>query len=307
MTNWFAMKSISRNSFLKKAAVLGVHLPVLSCLHSSSAKESNRFQIGIQEYTFHRWIRSGKLTHLDYPALAKDKLGITNIEYWNRPFEGRHTDQKYVGELTKRTLGEGMTNVLILVDAKHQLDAKTCEQRDLALEEHKAWVDCAEQLKCSAIRVNCRSGGDSEENLKNAVSGLRPLCEYAKGSGVKIAIEPHGGNSANPDWLVKAMKALDHPNAGLLPDFNNFGKYDRYDGVTKSLPYAVAVCAKALGFKDDGTEKHTDYHKMLKLVHDSRFSGVITIEFEGHDLDPIAGSLKTKALIEKALAAAGCS
>ena len=297
------MQSITRKSFLQKTALL----PALTQLPLASAKDSKRFQIGIQEYTFHRWIRSGKLTHLDYPTLAKDKLGITHIEYWNRPFNGKHTDKKYVGELAKRTLGEGMTNVLILVDAKHQLDAKTCEQRQQALEEHKAWVDCAEQLKCSAIRVNCRSGGNPEENLKNAMTGLRPLCDYAIGSGVKIAIEPHGGNSANPDWLVKAMEGLEHPNAGLLPDFNNFGRYDRYDGVTKSLPYAVAVCAKALGFKEDGSEKNTDYHKMLKIVHDSMYSGVITIEFEGHDLDPIAGSLKTKALIEKALAAAGCS
>ena len=34
----------------------------------------------------------GKLDHLDYPALAKEKLGITHIEYWNRPFNGKHTD-----------------------------------------------------------------------------------------------------------------------------------------------------------------------------------------------------------------------
>ncbi|MBT7742323.1 MAG: hypothetical protein HN727_11025, partial [Opitutae bacterium] len=72
--------------------------------------------MGIQEYTFHRWI-GRKLDHLDYPALCKDKLGITHIEYWNRPFGGKHTDKKYVGELVKRTTGEGMKNVLILVDA----------------------------------------------------------------------------------------------------------------------------------------------------------------------------------------------
>jgi hypothetical protein len=33
---------------------------------------------------------------------------------------------------------------------------------------------------------------------------------------------------------------------------------------------------------------------------------VVTIEFEGHDLDPVEGSLKTKELIQKALKAAGC-
>ena len=282
----------------------GLHF---QALFSSPEERNERFQIGIQEYTFHRWIRQGKLTHLDYPALVREKLGIHHIEYWNRPFAGKHTDRKFVGELAKRTLGEGMENVLILVDAAHQLDAKDCTNRQKGVDEHKAWVDCAQQLECSAIRVNCRSGGDPEGNLKNAVDGIRNLCDFAKGSGVQIVIEPHGGNSANPDWLIKVIETLDHPGAGLLPDFNNFGKYNRYDGVAKCLPYAAAVCAKALDFDEEGNETRTDFYKMLKIVHDSAYKGVISIEFEGHGLDPIAGSLKTKDLIQKALAKAACT
>ena len=57
-------------------------------------------------------------------------------------------------------------------------------------------------------------------------------------------------------------------------------------------------------FDDSGNETKTDFFRMLKIVYESDFSGVISIEFEGHDVDPIAGALKTKALIEKALEAA---
>ena len=266
--------------------------------------DPNRFQIGIQEYTFHRWIKSGKLTHLDYPGLVKRELGITHIEYWNRPFNGKHTDKAFVGELVKCTTGEGMKNVLILVDAKNQLDAKDAAQRDRAVDEHKGWIDCAAQLGCDAIRVNCRSGGDKQENLKNAGLGLGALCDYAKDTPVKVVIEPHGGHSQDPDWLLAAMKEIDRPNAGLLPDFNNFGKYDRYDGVTKSLPFAPAVCAKALKFDEQGNEVNTDYFRMLKIVYESDYSGVISIEFEGHGIDPVEGSRQTKTLIERALKAA---
>ena len=74
--------------------------------------------------------------------------------------------------------------------------------------------------------------------------------------------------------------------------------------MTKSLPFAPAVCAKALKFDDKGNETHTDYFRMLKIVYDSDFSGVISIEFEGGGIDPIEGALKTKALILKALKAA---
>jgi hypothetical protein len=197
-----------------------------------------------------------------------------------------------------------MKNVLILVDAKNQLDHANKDQRDKAVEEHKGWIDCADQLGCDAVRVNCRSGGNPEVNLKNATDGVGRLCDYAKDTKVKVVIEPHGGHSQNPDWLLKAMKAVDRPNAGILPDFNNFGRYDRYDGVAKSLPFAPAVCAKALNFDEKGNETNTDYFKMLKIVYDSDFSGVISIEFEGGGIDPIEGSLMTKKLILKALEAA---
>ena len=300
----YCMQRLSRRNFTCNIAV---GLPALSFLPSLLAKDKDdpdRFQIGIQEYTFHRWLGSGKLKHLDYPALAKEKLGITHIEYWNRPFNGKHTDKKYVGELVKRTTGEGMKNILILVDAKNQLDSRDAKARARAIDEHKSWVDCAAQLGCKAIRVNCRSGGNREENLDNAAEGLGALCDYAKGTKVKIVIEPHGGNSQDPDWLLAAMKKINRPNAGLLPDFNNFGRFNRYEGVTKTLPFAPAVCAKALKFDAKGNETRTDYYRMMKIIYESDYSGVISIEFEGGGIDPIEGSLKTKALILKALKAA---
>ena len=276
-------------------------------LMADSRGKKDRFQIGIQEYTFNRWLKSGKLDHLDYPALMKKELGISHVEYWNRPFAGKHTDKKYLGELVRRTRGRGIKNVLILVDEKHELDHVSQSERDKSVELHKAWVDCAAQLGCDAIRVNCRSGGDPDENLKQAVDGMGRVCEYAKGTAVKIIIEPHGRNSQNPDWLIRVMKELNHSHAGLLPDFNNFGEYDRYRAVRMTLPFASAVCAKALKFDEKGNERNTDYERMLKIVHDSSYSGVISIEFEGHDLDPIAGSRKTKELILRGLEKARAS
>ena len=97
------------------------------------------------------------------------------------------------------------------------------------------------------------------------------------------------------------MKKINKPNAGLLPDFNNFGRYDRYYGVKERLPYAPAICAKALKFDAKGNETNTDYYRMLKIIYESDYSGVISIEFEGRGVDPIEGSLKTKALIQKAI------
>ena len=296
-----AMQIQTRRLFLQSMALGSMAVSVGVDLSAKNKSNPNRFQIGIQEYTFNRLLRSGKLKHLNYPSMVKKELGIEHVEYWSRPFEGKHTDKKFVRELLRRTKGEGISNVLILVDEKHELDHEKKSERDLSVDLHKGWIDCAAQLGCDAIRVNCRMGGDPKDNLKRAVDGVGRLCEYAKGTPVKVVIEPHGRNSQNPDWLLAVMKELDHSHAGILPDFNNFGSYDRYSAVEKTLPYAPAVCAKALKFDDEGNEIHTDYFKMLKIVHDSEFSGVISIEFEGHGVDPIVGSRMTKKLILEGL------
>ena len=295
------MKTQNRRLFLQSLGIGSCGLSFGTNLFGKDKSDPNRFPIGIQEYTFNRILRSGKLKHLDYPALVKKELGIEHVEYWSRPFEGKHTDKKFVGELNSRTKGEGISNVLILVDEKHELDHEKKSERDKSVDLHKGWIDCAAQLGCDAIRVNCRMGGDPKDNLNRAVDGVGRLCEYAKDTSVKVVIEPHGRNSQNPDWLLAVMKELDHSHAGILPDFNNFGSYDRYSAVRKTLPYAPAVCAKALKFDDEGNETHTDYFKMLKIVYESAFSGVISIEFEGHGIDPIVGSRMTKELILKGL------
>ena len=295
------MKTQNRRLFLQSLGIGSCGLSFGTNLFGKDKSDPNRFPIGIQEYTFNRLLRSGKLKHLDYPAMVKKELGIEHVEYWSRPFEGKHTDKKFVGELNSRTKGEGISNVLILVDEKHELDHEKKSERDKSVDLHKGWIDCAAQLGCDAIRVNCRMGGDPKDNLNRAVDGVGRLCEYAKDTSVKVVIEPHGRNSQNPDWLLAVMKELDHSHAGILPDFNNFGSYDRYSAVRKTLPYAPAVCAKALKFDDEGNETHTDYFKMLKIVYESTFSGVISIEFEGHGVDPIVGSRMTKELILKGL------
>ena len=105
-----------------------------------------------------------------------------------------------------------------------------------------------------------------------------------------------------PDELFGVCKAM--METGLLPDFNNFGKYDRYDAVQRTLPYAPAVCAKVMALDEEGNAKKTDYYRMLKLIYESDYSGVISIEYEERGKDPLVGSRKTKALIERALAKA---
>lgn len=185
------------------------------------------------------------------------------------------------------------------------LDDADSKVRALAANDYRPWLQAAKTLGCHSIRVDVRSKGDASEVQKAAVDGLNQLCEIAEPFGVDIIIENHGNHSSNGAWVASLMKAVDRDNLGTLPDFGNFGNYDRYLGVTELLPWARAVCAKTHGFHADGTEEQTDFARMLKIVKDGGFKGYIGIEYEGNKHSPVEGVLLTKQLIQKTLSKMG--
>ena len=298
---------MNRRSFLRSSSTAALSVSALGTLGSASTAQANskpRFEFGIQQYTFRKPIQSGALDVLDYPMHCKKELGISNIEYWSGGLK-KKGDAGYLAELKKRSIGEGLKNILILVDLGPKIDSPDAKVRAASFEEHKPWVDAAAALECGGIRVNISSGGDQEENLKNAVAGVAPLLDYAEAAGVKILLENHGGHSSNGAWVAKLMTAVDRPSFGTIPDFGNFKDYDRYLGVAEMMPWADTVCAKAHGFDAEGNENKTDYYKMMKVVSESDYRGVISIEFEGGDLSPEDGSRATRDLLKQAAEAAG--
>ena len=141
--------------------------------------------------------------------------------------------------------------------------------------------------------------------------------EYGEKVGINVIVENHGGWSSDGQWLSNVMKSVNKSNVGTLPDFGNFcirrdGKgqwdgncveeYDRYKGTAEMMPFAKGVSAKAHDFDAQGNCVETDYVKMMKVVKDAGFRGIIGIEYEGEKLSEEEGIKKTKALLEKMLA-----
>ena len=164
-------------------------------------------------------------------------------------------------------------------------------------------------MDCHSIRVNAQSEGEYDEQMKLAADGLSRLTEYGTKNDINVIVENHGGLSSNGKWLSGVMDMVNHPRCGTLPDFGNFylgsweekGNewYDRYIGVEELMPYAKAVSAKSHNFNDDGTEKDTDYSKMMKIVLDAGYRGYVGIEYEGPELSEMDGIAATKKLLEK--------
>ena len=269
-------------------------------------KKDSQFKISLAEWSLHRSIWSKKIDHLDFAELSMKNFGIDAIEYVNTFFFDKAKNVNYLNEMKNRADNSGVKSLLIMCDNEGDLGDPIKENRNKAIENHYKWVEAAKFLGCHSIRVNARSKGSYDEQIKLAVDGLQRLTEFSSKMDINILVENHGGLSSDGLWLSSVMKEVNHEMCGTLPDFGNFKidknrEYDRYKGIQELMPFAKAVSAKSHAFDDNGDEIFSDYNKILKIVNASGYNGYIGIEYEGSDLDEIDGIQATKNLLNKVL------
>lgn len=292
----------SRRDFLAaSAAVTGTAL--LPRLHAAEPKDV--FKISLAQWSLHRAFfgqkGSTKLDPLKFAEISKKDYGIDAIEYVNQFYKAKKKDDAYLKDLKKVADDNKVTSVLIMCDGEGALGDPDEKKRQQAVENHYRWVEWAVFLGCHSIRVNAQTGGNGsrEEKAKMAADGLRKLTEFAEKHKIGVIVENHGGLSSDGQWLAGVMKLVDNKYCGTLPDFGNFGNYDRYKGVDELMPYAKGVSAKSHDFNDKGEETHTNYHRMLDIVvKKHKYHGFIGVEYEGGKLSEPEGIKLTKKLLE---------
>jgi sugar phosphate isomerase/epimerase len=211
----------------------------------------------------------------------------------------------------KRCKDNGVKNHLIMIDGEGGLGELDDATRLKAIENHYKWVEAAKYLGCKTIRVNAFGRGTAEEVSAAAIDGLGRLGEFASTMKINVLVENHGGYSSNGQWLSNVMKQVARNNVGTLPDFGNFCierkpkswecevSYDRYQGTKELMPYAKGASAKSYDFDENGNVIETDYQRIMEIVKESGFKGIVGIEYEGSNLDEYEGIRKTKALLER--------
>jgi sugar phosphate isomerase/epimerase len=308
---------MNRRTFIENASALG--LLGLSGTDLLALPKKEWFRISLAEWSVHKAIFGGTLDNLDFPAKAKNDFGIEIVEYVNtcfksktKDFKANGSDAKYLKELMKRCLDNGVENHLIMCDAEGDLGDADSTKRKQTVENHHKWVNAAVALECKTIRVNAGGKGTAEEIAKTAADGLFMLGEYAEKFNINVIVENHGSYSSNGKWLSSVLKTVGLKNVGALPDFGNFcitrnkanwriceEDYDRYLGTSELMPYAKGVSAKTNEFNEKGDEANMDYKRLLKIVKKSGFRGIVGIEYEGEKLSEDEGIKATLALLKK--------
>ena len=298
--------SINRRAFLEQSAIFASGAVLMSVAGEGvyAGEDEPLFRISLAEWSLHRTLFGGKLDNLDFAKTAKNDFGIEAVEYVNQFFKDKAKDQKYLAEMKKRAGDFGVRSLLIMIDDEGALGDADEARRKQAVENHYKWVEAANFLGCHSIRVNAQSQGSYEEQLDRAADGLRRLTEFGAAHQMNVIVENHGGLSSNGAWLAAAIKKVNHPRCGTLPDFGNFNlgdgrQYDRYKGVQEMMPFAKGVSAKSGDFDEQGNERNIDYLRMLKIVLDAGYRGHLGIEYSGNGLSEPDGIRATKKLLER--------
>ena len=218
------------------AAAASAALPALG-------SQSARFSISLAQWSLHRTffgnalaagfaafgqtlrtepesVLQGDRHPLEFAAIARNEFGIGAIEYVNTFFYGHAKDSAYLDELRRRADDNGVTSLLIMIDAVGALGAPDDATRAASIENHRPWLAAAKHLGCRAIRVNAASSGAKAEQQKLAADGLSALAAHAAIEGLDVLVENHGGWSSDGAWLAGVIRMADQPNLGTLPDFS---------------------------------------------------------------------------------------
>src|SRR4051812_13577482 len=123
---------MNREQFLKSLGLVAVSSTIGSSIISACSGKSSTdkatdttavtaaikkelfFKISLAEWSLHKSLFDGKLSHLDFPLKAKNDFGISAVEYVNQFFMDKAKDQTYLAELKKRCDDNGVTSVLIM-------------------------------------------------------------------------------------------------------------------------------------------------------------------------------------------------
>lgn len=279
------------------------------------------FKMSLAQWSFNKSFRSGGVSPYEFARLASE-LGFEGLEYVNQLYpDVMDSEDKsaaiaaFVEKNNVLAAQYKLQNVLIMIDSEGDLASSDENTRSEAIANHKLWIDAANQMGCSAVRLNLFGESDPEKWVANSILSLTDLADYAADKNINVIVENHGRLSSNVPVLMKVINGTGKSNCGTLPDFGNFciaeegygslfdGSckefYDPYKGVSEMIVKAFGVSAKSYDFDEEGNETTLDYNRLIKIVKDAGYKGFVGVEYEGSRLSEEEGIIATKTLLEK--------
>jgi sugar phosphate isomerase/epimerase len=170
------------------------------------------------------------------------------------------------------------------VGTRVRLAQPTPELREKELLELRKWVDVAQKLGATHVRVfggQKPDGVTLDQAIGLAAETLKRGAEYAGARGIILGVEDDGGITDFAKETIEIVTRADSPWAGMNLDIGNFRPPKVYDQVEMSIPYAVSTHVKVDMALDDGKGRAPfDWDRIFAMFARHGFRGYMGLEYE---------------------------
>jgi L-ribulose-5-phosphate 3-epimerase len=280
---------MNRRSFLATAgaAVAAAAAPASASPQTPAAPQGKaRFRTGLVAYSYRQALQSKAMTYEDLIRIAVETGtdGLDMTVYWMPS-----TTDDYL--LPLRRLAYKNRVEIYSIGTRVRLAQPTPELREKELVELRKWVDVAQKLGATHVRVfggQKPEGATLEQAIGMAAETLKRGAEYSGARGVILGIEDDGGITDFAKETIEIVTRADSPWAGMNLDIGNFRPPKVYDQIEMSIPYAVSTHVKVEMALDDGkTRGPFDWDRVFTMFSRHNFRGYMGLEYESAD-DPAA-------------------
>lgn len=228
-------------------------------------------------YSFRQLLNDSSMTMEGFLDFCVE-LGLDGVELTQYYFP-RETD-RYLFGLKREVFARGLDICGAAVGGN--FSAAEEDDRVRQIEHVKDWLVKASKLGAPMLRVfagGCPEGV-AEETARGWVrEGLKECAVTAADHGVVLALESHGGLTADADGVLALLEPLaSNPWIGMNLDFGNFTG-DVYDQYERCASRAVTTHAKVTVRQGDGRER-LDYRRIVRIMRDAGYDGYLSIEYE---------------------------
>jgi L-ribulose-5-phosphate 3-epimerase len=175
------------------------------------------------------------------------------------------------------------------IGTRVRLAQPTAELREQQLGELRKWLDVAQRVGATHVRVFGGSkpqGATLEQAIEFAVETFKRGAELAGARGLILGLEDDGGITDYAKETIEIVKRTGSPWAGMNLDIGNFRPPAVYDQIEMSIPFAVSTHVKTTVALDDGkTRAPFDFDRVFKMFAAHGFRGYMGLEYEA-DEDP---------------------
>jgi L-ribulose-5-phosphate 3-epimerase len=270
---------MNRRSFLATAAGTLAAAAVPHARSGQASPPKARFRTGLVAYSYRQALQGKTMTYEDLVRVAVDTGtdGIDMTVYWLPS-----TADDYL--LGLRRFAYRNRVEIYSIGTRVRLAQPTAELRQQQLEDLKKWIDVAQRVGATHIRVfggDKPAGATLDQAIGFAAETLKQGAELAGARGVILGVEDDGGITDFAKDTIEIVKRAGSPWAGMNLDIGNFRPPAVYDQIEMSIPYAVSTHIKTTVALDDGKNRAPfDLDRVFRMFAAHGYRGYMGLEYE---------------------------